>query len=1608
MIDSDFVSFDSSDKPRMAVPMCNFSLGTFQPGDLYQDLLTYVPWDKLHWSTQQAFQVTDHEAHLRALHGPPESIYVFTDGSFQQVDGSDDSAWSMVVITHRPDLSSHSPSCGFAFAGYACGRMQPDRRHSVFTGADEHSIEGAETYALASAAHYLFHAALDGVQQGFIFSDSTCALSHSSGTSQKNRDSSQRIVVAASHWLQRARERLPVDVRHIHGHLNHPWNEMADTLAHESIVQDWATDEMHNDAIMYHIVNSGHLHKWQHLLDEDLDPIRRGMYPQFNDQGLYFKVPHTVRRDLLESNAGSEEARTMTAAPAPAAIDICLNVCTMNVLSLLDRDRRPAEVGLNVGGRMAAIMQQCVEENLNIVGVQEARMPSGYINTSSFHVFSTASQNGNYGCQCWISKILPGPDGSNIKVKLRDVHVNYQDSRRLLLALRVKGHNYNIAVLHAPVAGSYQQPCEAYTDWWKTTQELLLNRFRQGKLIVLADTNCNTFRQRDVVGDLGTTDAPNACTDIIANLLVKCNLWEPASYHGIHSGDSHTFEHVKGTLHRIDHIFVSNTIAGTMQSRHADVDVSMQRVDHIPLMLSFKTTQPASHAEYHAKRRLNPNAFNDSDTISMIEADIKKMQLPQWHVEPTSHYCCLADQLQQILRTHASTTRRPPAPWMSDGTHRLTRYKADLRKQQRDLSRQANTLRLSIALAAWRGARSHEQHGLPAANGRRTLDMDMRAFHHWLAVIEGKVVHTSKRIQEAVRHDKKVFRDKALDDMNDNMNQHQMKQAVKKLKLLAPYRARPLPFAGNSSATLTPDEAAQALLDFANDKFGGETISSADHYQTTIRAYLHRQALADNYDEATQCPIAFDASDIDLDIIPSQAELTACFASIRPHKAGGPDGLPSALFHALPATLARVMHPIAVKSMLLCEEPATWALSKLVMIPKPRAPSTNPAHMRGIHLSCCTAKAVHALLRPKLESALSQKTNKHMFGGMKSRTSAYATHMIKLANVIAHHENKSSATIFVDLEAAFDSVERSQIFVKAADDHRSRQLLHDLQLDGSNDADTRDLGTPLFPCANGGNMLSRLGISCHIQRYLWQLLSNTTLVHDASTKLTRYGKGTKQGDPLSDVLFMVVYEAALSLINRVIGREGLRLQLNGNAQHLLACEGGLNAQLGDVSFVDDQAQHIVHASAEGLLEAIPYILSMMHKIFTAMHFKPNYKPGKSEVQVSLRAKHATRLLREMDIQRDEQGATYPAISFSTDSGLIHIKVSKQYLHLGSVLDHMQSHVPDIRRRSNIMIGKMQVCKKAIHSWRICSHHRARLVNMIGYPSYFHHGHLWTNLQHREATMVQHGMHRVYKWMGDDFRCSHDSIKAQPYYRDGLHVLTRQRLLYFASLHSAPSALRLALAKVHHIAQSVDAKELVRRHDFYNQVQLDIAWLQQYGSKVPDHSHLDVAFWFDYAANRSRWKRLLRQAEFNANTETQQQACDRLQQIQDGAALDSIRTEYEEEQLEYTHSCDKCARRFKSAAALMGHGNPGPGVQRRCPSSTGFWVCTARSSTRRLQRPAVNSAPFNRSCDEPARGVCGLDDAWEAGCVMANILERRHSDDYRYANGFVMFTLGNDI
>ena len=105
---------------------------------------------------------------------------------------------------------------------------------------------------------------------------------------------------------------------------------------------------------------------------------------------------------------------------------------------------------------------------------------------------------------------------------------------------------------------------------------------------------------------------------------------------------------------------------------------------------------------------------------------------------------------------------------------------------------------------------------------------------------------------------------------------------------------------------------------------------------------------------------------LDLQAMPSLADIEAYILRSRRHKSPGIDGLPGDVYRISAPVFARLLWPLLAKMHLRCGEPLRWKGGEVCSLPKTNAPSHAVDKYRSILLADYASKLAHGVMRQKL------------------------------------------------------------------------------------------------------------------------------------------------------------------------------------------------------------------------------------------------------------------------------------------------------------------------------------------------------------------------------------------------------------------------------------------------------------------------------------------------------------------------------------------------------------------------------------------------------------------------------------------------------------------
>lgn len=359
----------------------------------------------------------------------------------------------------------------------------------------------------------------------------------------------------------------------------------------------------------------------------------------------------------------------------------------------------------------------------------------------------------------------------------------------------------------------------------------------------------------------------------------------------------------------------------------------------------------------------------------------------------------------------------------------------------------------------------------------------------------------------------------------------------------------------------------------------------------------------------------------------TQEEIITAIMSLQSGKAPGPDGFPTEFYKKFKGQLAHLLLSVyeeALENKILL--PTLHQASIILLLKKDKDPLDCSSY-RPISLTNCDSKVFSKVIALRLESALPYLISDDQTGFIQDRQSYF--NLRRLFNIIYTKPNTLSpeAIISLDAEKAFDRVEWDCLF----------------------------------------HALHRFGFGCKFINLIKLLYNNPTAsVHTNSISSDYFSlsRGTKQGDPLSPLLFALAIEPL-----------SIALRSNGSIQGIV--RGGL---MHTVSLYADNLFLYVTNPTTSMTEA----LTVLENFGKISGYKLNYNK-----------------IEYFSINKTAE--TYPNLPFKLSVHsftYLGVKVTKSYYHLfkNNFAPLLEQTKKDIKRWSTLplsLVGRINSFNQTI-------------------------------------------------------------------------------------------------------------------------------------------------------------------------------------------------------------------------------------------------------------------------------------------------------------------------
>lgn len=463
---------------------------------------------------------------------------------------------------------------------------------------------------------------------------------------------------------------------HVKGHSDHPWNDLADSIAFSSRQFQQVTSDLDSlvDSCIFGASDLFPI-QWLWLFELSLQgspeaPLLHGKFWKINSAAPLDHEPQASLHPFLK--------RVQQSSRHDLSSDfVCLRLATANVLTLFPLQDFASSI---LGARAESLARQFKDAGIHCIGLQETRCRrQGHDFFEGFHVISgSANSKGHCGVQCWIRQCITVRQES-LTIQTEHLRLVYGDDRRLIVKLSHPQLRLIFLVLHAPCNDNAQD----IQNWWNRTSQLLPSGLSSWDWVVLCDANSRVGSITSAsVGSFGA-EVESMRGGLFHEWLIQHNVFLPQTFEAAHQGPHHTWNHAVQGTGRIDYIGVSCNIPLCHVRTWVDdrVDLSIARPDHecvcADLWLAIpRTVKPYVHT---------PDVAAASDVT--------------WSQDVHTHAALLQQRFESMLPTKPDPMRKKH---LTDETVGLIKRKKHAFRHLRRIRQGQRIQELRLVFTQWR------------------------------------------------------------------------------------------------------------------------------------------------------------------------------------------------------------------------------------------------------------------------------------------------------------------------------------------------------------------------------------------------------------------------------------------------------------------------------------------------------------------------------------------------------------------------------------------------------------------------------------------------------------------------------------------------------------------------------------------------------------------------------------------------------------------------------------------------------------------------------------------------------------------------------------------
>eukprot|EP00435_Cladocopium_sp_Y103_P025543 s4003_g6.t1 len=1115
-------------------------------------------------------------------------------------------AWSVVVV--------RSSSTGTSFHGQLSGPVALQPSSAWWIGATTLDNIAAEFTSLLVAMSVVHSGQLDG--KSVLRPD--LALSRAIAHHQCSTSSNPLLANMIRLWWSWIAS--STDIMEVRGHQHQPWNEVADRLAKFALTH--LTDEAPHPVLcpLHSLAGVGFDAHWSWMQSCPLSLLPA--FPPLCD-GQVLQFPPSLRRTGLTLSSPQQPVVT-----EPQSWTLSFNIVTVNVLALDSTDGLH-EHGRRVGARTQRLDAQWHDQQLHLIGLQEARTAQGVFHAEHYKIWSSGHVGpgaARLGCELWCHLTLPlavTSDGASLRLADFSVIVQHADPRRLFVRFHNDALSFSVVVLHTPclskTQGNGHRPIDDIEAWWTATQALCDRHLVNDMVWVLIDANAPLAADATPFFGLHGAETTNAQGVLFEAFLVDNHFTVPSSFEHLHSGPTHTWTHSSGKKMRRDYVLTSPMATPMSKSSYVlvDHDTAFDHEDHLPLCLQVCGTFLAPHFD-SARIRWDDTKLTDDQAVAAFQQALRTLPLPTWDVNVDEHCRIYESNVLQLARQH---------------------FEATVKRRRRP--------QLSSSTLAWI---AFKRHVLDC--GRAWDLMQDETFKVELRALE-------KEVKARVHADLRIYYDQLLVRLQEAGDMHNLKAVHRALTRLGSKKAKqtslvkPLPLLRHPDGTVATSFTEQQKIWMA--QFSQIEAGTQIHWSELCR--LDRPGLGPPQD--VHAP----------DLFPSPWQLQGALKKLKRGKTPGLNALTPDVLKAGGPVLCQQLCALTTKIVAHCKEPLEWKGGLLIPLSKGKADASDPLGYRSIFISNFTAKLYHATLREYLVHVWEEGITSLQLGGRRRMGVDLAHHLIQAHGHWAAFRKLPSAHLFFDIKSAFYSVLRQALYPDddvpvglVAALHRFKVNVTDIEymLQAVQDDD------------------ATAGVSDHFRLLLKDAMVNTHFFIRGLDAPCRTHRGTRPGDPLGDLLYNMVMALIMRDSRQTIQQQSEAAWIGQPdvCPDFLEPEAPPACAFLDLAFVDDCAVAIHCPSIDQVLHVVKVATHSMDVAARGRGLLLNYAPGKTEVLLNLIGRGSTHHKAQLNDAAN-------LIQWHVGDSSYVLRVTHCYKHLGTWVQKGAKSMKEVSHRGTV-------------------------------------------------------------------------------------------------------------------------------------------------------------------------------------------------------------------------------------------------------------------------------------------------------------------------------------